>query len=97
MEAGLKKKKLSFDRRRENMPRVFYNPVDIEPTLIDAHEFHRALRRLKSDLEDFEEDCGKKNHTQAVLNLINRLAQVIENTHTALRDFNINHGRAQHD
>lgn len=69
------------------MPKVFYNPVDIEPVLIDAFDFHTALRRLKSDLEDFEEDFGKKNHTQALLNLINRISLVISNTEEALKDF----------
>jgi hypothetical protein len=68
------------------MPRVFYNPVDIDPVLIDAYDFHACMRRLQSDLEDFEEDCGKKNHTQALLNLIHRLAVIIDNTEEALRD-----------
>ena len=68
------------------MPWVFYNPVDIDPVLMDAYNFHAYMQHLKSDLEDFKEDCGKKNHTQALLNLINRLAVIIQNTEEALRD-----------
>ena len=77
---------LRLNRQQRNMPRVFYNPVDIDPVLIDAYDFHACMRRLQSDLEDFEEDCGKKNHTQALLNLIHRLAVIIDNTEEALRD-----------
>ena len=77
---------LRLNRERGNMPRVFYKPVDIDPVLIDPNDFQACMQRLKSDLEDFEEDCGKKNHTQALLNLINRLAVIIRNTEEALRD-----------
>ena len=77
---------LRLNRERGNMPRVFYNPVDIDPVLIDAYDFQACMQRLKSDLEDFEDDCGKKNHTQALLNLINRLTVIIRNTEEALRD-----------
>ena len=79
-------RELRFERERGNMPRVFYNPVDIDPVLIDALDFQVALARLKTDLEDYEANFGKKNHTQALLNLINKISLVISNTKEALRE-----------
>ena len=79
-------RELRFERERGNMPRVFYNPVDIDPVLIDALDFQVALARLKTDLEDYEANFGKKNHTQALLNLIKKISLVISNTKEALRE-----------
>ena len=79
-------RELRFERERGNMPRVFYNPVDIDPVLTDALDFQVALARLKTDLEDFEANFGKKNHTQALLNLIKKISLVISNTKEALRE-----------
>ena len=79
-------RELRFEREQGNMPRVFYNPVDIDPVLIDALDFQVALARLKTDLEDYEANFGKKNHTQALLNLIKKISLVISNTKEALRE-----------